>query len=109
MSYKPEDFYVGQRIRIRGWDDMAEEFGCKINGSIQCRLSFTRDMEYLCGAEATITDLWDGGDNVCRVELNDWGNVDPGGFVFSTHMIEPVDNVAGVEFDSAAFAAMLGI
>lgn len=109
MAYKPEDFYVGQRVRIRDWDDMAEEFGCETSGNIRCYLSFTVSMEYLCGAEATITDLWDGDDNVRRVELNDWDNVDPGSFIFSTHMIEPVDSMTGVEFNSAAFAAMLGI
>lgn len=112
MAYKPEDFYVGQRVRIREWDDMKEEFGVDAWGNIECRFNFIPSMDYLCGAEATIVKLespLSDKSEAWKVYLDDWGDIDPSNYKFSTHMLEPVDNAASVEFDGVAFAAMLGI
>lgn len=78
-------FKIGELVRIRQWDDMAEEFGISC-GVIVCQCIFTVAMKSLCGKYAEIKDLNDG-----RVELKffncdglntDWG--------YSTDMIEKV-------------------
>ena len=49
-------FNVGDRVQIREWDDMADEFGeC---GCIRMPgMAFTRPMTYLCGEIFTISDI----------------------------------------------------
>ena len=51
---REEDIHIGDKLRIRQWDDMELEFGLYDTGSIKCRLSFTEDMRYLCGRPFTI-------------------------------------------------------
>ena len=46
-----KDIFPGMRVRIRQWDDMAEEFGYDEHASIQARFGFPKRMLYLCGQE----------------------------------------------------------
>ena len=51
-------FKVGDRVRVRQWDDMVKEFGL-INGyripfTKTCGITFTGNMKHLCGRTATI-------------------------------------------------------
>lgn len=49
------EFKVGDRVRIRQWDDMMEEFGIDNDGDIQLSAEvFTNDMRELCGKIATV-------------------------------------------------------
>lgn len=119
MVYNPEDFHVGQRVRIKEWDDMKEEF--EVWGStIQCLYGFTEDMRYLCSTEIVISEIQNepDSDTADRVFFEDWPDKvlrydavrsHPNNWSFSTHMIEPVEDIIGIEFDSVAFNAMLGI
>ena len=78
------EFKVGDRVRIRGWDDMRKEFG----GTTTCinvPYSFTEDMRPLCGAVATIKEIW--GDN--SVKLGNWNAAGGAGWSFTTDMLEP--------------------
>lgn len=50
-------FKVGDRVRIRSWEDMEREFGIGDFGSIACKFHFTPDMRHMCGKEATIEDI----------------------------------------------------
>ena len=54
-------FKVGDRVRIRQWDDMVKEFGLTVDGHIPftktCCTTFMDDMKYLCGRTATITSI----------------------------------------------------
>lgn len=54
-------FKVGDRVRIRQWDDMVKEFGLTDRGYIPftktCATTFTDTMKYLCGRTATITSI----------------------------------------------------
>lgn len=88
-------FKVGDRVRIRQWDDMEKEFGLNSCGSINCKYGFTVSMKKLCGQEATIGEIIDN-----RVYLT---AVDEPGldsyWSFSTDMIEPVETEKTVEFD----------
>ena len=50
-------FKVGELVRIRQWDDMAEEFGTTATGSVNCKYYFGVAMKPLCGKYAEIKDL----------------------------------------------------
>lgn len=79
------DVEVGDRIIIRNWDDMKNEFGLTSSGDIDCELYFTPNMEHLCGAIGTVTSrhginigiLFD--DNTIGIP-----------WAFSTHMIDVI-------------------
>jgi hypothetical protein len=73
------EFKVGDRVRIRQWDDMEKEFGLDCLGRIQCLYKFTEGMKRLCGREITIEVLNDKG--IQRVD----------GFAISTDMLEPIE------------------
>lgn len=51
-------FKVGDRVRIRQWDDMVKEFGLidswRIPFTKTCGTTFTDNMKHLCGRTATI-------------------------------------------------------
>lgn len=42
-------YTVGDKVRVRAWDDMEKEFGLDANGNIKCRCWFTEQMRDLCG------------------------------------------------------------
>lgn len=44
-------FSVGDRVRIRDWDDMASEFGVDEDGEIPCKYIFAQSMRDFCGQE----------------------------------------------------------
>ena len=54
-------FKVGDRVKIRQWDDMVKEFGLTDDGYIPftktCDITFTNYMKHLCGRTATITSI----------------------------------------------------
>ena len=52
-----QEFQVGDIVRIRDWDDMADEFGVNSYGSIRCNGNFIPDMRYLCGLESKIVSI----------------------------------------------------
>lgn len=52
---KPKhEFKVGDKVRIRQWDDMAKEFGINIFNQVYTVPNFTQSMKHLCGQIATI-------------------------------------------------------
>lgn len=57
MKYK-----VGDKVRVRQWEDMATEFPIDDDGDILVRnnCAFVKQMRHLCGEEYYITDIWDG-------------------------------------------------
>jgi len=52
MGYK-----VGDKIKIREWDDMEKEFGLDFAGDIDCRCTFTRNMKKYCGKTMKILKI----------------------------------------------------
>ena len=55
------EFKVGDKLRIREWDDMKSEFGLNSSGNISCRFTFTQEMKRLCGENFTVRKI--GGDH----------------------------------------------
>lgn len=72
------DFKVGDRVRIRQWDDMANEYECNCY-KLKCKGSFVDGMEYLCGREFIIREI---------IDNNYVDDID--GWQISTDMIEKV-------------------
>lgn len=81
------EFKIGDKVRIRQWDDMEQEFGLNEVGSINCDYDFCRDMEYLCGIEALVLGITEEGfvdlyvDS--SIELDEW--------TITTDMLELVE------------------
>lgn len=59
-------FCVGDKVRIREWDDMVAEFGLEDN-EIPCRATFIEDMCEYCGREYTIDGIYGKESDSCLV------------------------------------------
>lgn len=55
MRYK-----VGDKVRVRPWKSMEEEFGTRQNGNITCRGTFVPSMRRYCGQVLTVVELLEG-------------------------------------------------
>ncbi len=83
-------FKVGDRVRIRQWDDMEREFGLDPDGDIDSTPSFTMWMcdEGLCGRTATILSIDPNG----WVDLDfddEHGDIE---WEYSTAMLDPLED-----------------
>lgn len=56
---RDEDIHIGDVLRIRQWDDMANEFGINERGSIDCRCGFTTAMIHMCGKQFTVSNIYE--------------------------------------------------
>lgn len=81
------DFKVGDRVRIKSWDRMAEEYTERSYGiELPLLCHFVKGMKCLCGLTATIDKI----DNDI-VKLKDWSDDDEHGiWTYSTDMLEKV-------------------
>lgn len=82
-------FKVGDRVRIRDWDDMEREYGTDSDGDIKVPdVGFGRCMRHLCGRYVTINDIFQDG----FITLKDWsdtsGNIE---WSFTKEMVEPAE------------------
>ena len=84
-------FKVGDRVRVRQWEDMEREFGLTRFGSIANADVFTKSMRTLCGKTAIIGGITGGGTiTLCNQEDADtlgWG------WCYSSDMFEPAEEV----------------
>jgi len=79
-------FKVGDRVKVREWDDMVKEFGVDSAGDIRCRCCFTRSMRKYCGEIKTVISV-NGGCYIlagCRERYYAWN--------FTDDMLEAVTN-----------------
>lgn len=73
MKYK-----VGDKVKIKTWEQMESEFGCDSCGYINCECSFTTEMDKYCGTVQEISFVH-----------NDYYDMKNGGwYSFSDDMIE---------------------
>ena len=82
-------FKIGDRVIVREFDDMKEEFGVDGHGDIDCRFTFVKKMKYLCGETGTITYVSSFG--ICSVSFDD--GTDASAWSISEYMLELIDNV----------------
>jgi hypothetical protein len=47
-------FKAGDKVRVKDWFDMADEFGVNEYGDILCEFFFTESMLHLCGKVFTV-------------------------------------------------------
>ena len=83
-------FKVGDRVRIRDWDDMEREYGTDSDGDIEVSdIIFTRCMRHLCGRYATISSI-NRQNNI--IDLENWSdNSGNTSWVFTKSMLEPAE------------------
>lgn len=74
---------VGDRVKIRQWNDMQDEYGLNDYGGIACELSFIPSMKSLCGKSIKVTNSDMSESVIARVD--DRYNI-------SRDMIEPIDS-----------------
>ena len=79
-------YEIGDKLRIRQWEDMVAEFGFDLDGNIACRFKFTPDMRRLCGSEFTVCSINGIGD-VAAYKSEERAE---SGFCISADMLEPV-------------------
>ena len=83
---REEEIRVGDRLRIRDWDDMADEFGIR-NGEIQCDATFTQGMKRLCGMPFTVKNIQDTYRPFKKYRSEEDGFA---GWIITAHMLEPI-------------------
>ena len=75
----------GNIVKVRQWDDMGEEFGITLNGTvIDCFKKFTEYMKSYCGETIKI-------DEDMEKKFNEYGYFYYEGCMFSTDMLEPYE------------------
>lgn len=80
------NFKVGDRVRIRQWEDMEKELKKDSDGDLRTILTcFTKNMKCLCGRSATIEIIESNGE----VKLCKWSNSEKTNYCFDIDMIEP--------------------
>ena len=75
-------FKVGDKVRVREWDDMKKEFGSDGDLRIYCKCSFLDMMKDTCGDVCTIKDLTDSGNYKLSGE-------NEAGWIYSDDMLYP--------------------
>ena len=88
-----QKFKVGDRVRVREWDDMAKEFGT-INGDLALGggACFIKEMRYLCGQTGTVVQAKPEGclDQILTI---DWDNSEESlDWILDNTMFELIDN-----------------
>ena len=73
---------AGNIVKVRQWDDMAEEFGFTLDCAIDCFKKFTGNMREYCGETIKINENME-------KKFNEYGYFYYEGSMFSTDMLEP--------------------
>ena len=71
-------------VKVRQWDDMAEEFGFTLDCAIDCFKKFTGNMREYCGETIKINKNME-------KKFNEYGYFYYEGCMFSTDMLEPYE------------------
>lgn len=98
-----EEFYSGQRVVFKDWDEMEKEYGLTSNGNIDCDGVFLHTMRPLCGVYCTIDYVYK--KIVYIAEQSIFDLVDGHWFAITTDMIRPVEN--DLEINDKDLEAML--
>jgi hypothetical protein len=65
---------IGDKVIIRQWDRMEEQFGLDNEGDIECPLAFTKTMKKLCGLTARVKSVKSLTADKLHLKLSDWPN-----------------------------------
>ena len=84
------NFKVGDKVRIRQWDDMAKEYGINSQGHIEpshTSVLFNKSMKHLCGITAKIKFI-----DSRRINLDFGYKVSCTNWNYQPYMFEPIEN-----------------
>lgn len=81
-------FKVGDRVKVREWDDMKKEFGLDNDGDIACGISFVMEMKEFCGKTMTVVNVCEDGKQSYFLRGGD-------GWKFSDDMLEEAPKELG--------------
>lgn len=90
MDYK--DIHIGDRVRIRSWEDMAQEFETKTTywgEYIPTGFPFTQGMRRLCGQEFTVSDIRKNTNDIFIVHFYE----EHQGGIITQDMLEPAEPI----------------
>ena len=79
-------FCTGDKVRIREWNDMVEQFGLDEDNEIPCRATFIEDMREYCGREYTIDVVYGVWSDSCLVTFAETDA--PSNYTWSSDMIQ---------------------
>ena len=101
MAYTISDFYVGQLVRIREWENMKEEFGETESGDINNHeyYYFRKQYNKYCGMEGAIKEISD--DGFITLESDETP------IALLASELEPVEECQTVPFDEELFYQMV--
>ena len=104
-----EDIHVGDRVRIREWEDMAAEYG-EDSGHIfpPSGVGFMIAMRKYCGKEATIANIIPSATKrYARIQFEVDYDIDWSTWTFTNEMIELIDNAPPYEITDEEFLEIL--
>ena len=112
MAYTIDDFYVGQRVRIREWDDLVGEYGFNDAGYIDSQgdesKALPTDVRPLCGVETTVVYISED-----SIKLTGWPgdlrNYAYADWFYYPNELEPVEEKTSNDFDEGIFYQMIGV
>lgn len=88
---RDENIHIGDVLRIRQWDDMADEFGVDSYGDIPCSSVFTKHMKSLCGKQFTVFSVNKELGIYCSDERVEWDGRYHVMWKITADMLEPLE------------------
>ena len=76
---------VGDKVIIKEWNELVEEFGTNEKGNVNCKGSFTGNMKGLCGKKATVVAI------IGQRLYLDIEGIKGTNWVYTTDMIKPLE------------------
>jgi len=100
-SKSKKEIKIGDIVKIREWDDMAQEYGVADNGSIKVCMGFPASAKMLCGKVAQITEIGRG------VRLKLVNPVKAPYVYFTTDMLEPLSAKGRADVEIGSYAKVV--
>ena len=94
-TVKDKDIHIGDIVRVRQWDDMANEFRCILDFSIEItkkRTRFTNHMKKYCGKVFTVSEAYMSNGISIGYKFNDEDNSGINNWFICAEMLEPFEN-----------------
>lgn len=109
FNIKDGEISIGDKLRVRQWDDMVSEYGYLFEDVIMTPYLFTRNMEYLCGKEFEVAGIAITTGLPCHYVSD---NEIEGHYIISAEILEPAITIDETDFDEGSdedFFRMIGV
>lgn len=109
MTIRDDEIHVGDVLRVRSWEDMAEELGVDADGDIippeGYSSWFAADMRYMCGSVFTVRSIEKSGE-LSNDRYNSEECLEEGWHIRS-YMLEPLEELKEPGDSSGLFSFLL--